>query len=1172
MGIRDEIAATFQRLALDVRIAGAQAAGVFGVDVSAGLSQINAQVTIHLTQRSASAEEGAAVEVWPSINGLSAVVFKGEIVGPSWESFPGIVALDARGMLARARLEWGGDDRTYTDEDDADIIFNLLNAMAIPDDRMHIESSGWTLATVQELVLKSGQAFWPTIEEIDRLAGFKTFDKPDGTIWRQRVSASAGPAPAFTYEQGVNIISVHRRRSREGIVNKVIVTGLTYEGIQIGGPGVAEAQAPNPFVPTPPGYITRDERSDLVEADGKAQEIADRMVSDLNRRPESYEVETTLNMLLQPGMTVRLIHDDVESGSATVLIDRVQHTLRAASFRTTFTTSGGNLLGTAVSNLPPSIVLDVKLFLEALDTGSAIERMVVVVADASATTDPDGDETAIVFDWALTLDTGTIDPATATGTGLSLVRAVISGAATELTIVLIATDAGGAAVTLTRVVPIDASTLYVEDLYSAEGTIIAASDDPTVPWHEQTVPGGAAATCLMPIAPAWGQLWGCDDGHIYATTATDMLRSAPTDLGQPHGAIACTAVWVHELDQTRAWAAFNDGKVYFGVVVPTAPSATWTLRGTAPAGPVQEIRESFGALGSLRITAGNGYYGSEDGGATWTLIHDFESQAWRMAGGWDTNLASALDNDDPLYAETGTVPTLPVLDPVVRHIRGISFGWRLPDLYLADDQARLLRADDLVTATHVDDAPAGVNHLIRSGNVDGVVYAALGDGTGGGGVMKSIRLEAPWYERQTDTRAVFMVGYGPAHLPIVPVEVLVPTWAGGTGNDGLWHYIPGTGWVLHNSGLPTGWRWVYGVANPANLDEWVMLGVPDNAYSSPSFVNSQSIHVDGGVLKATDTSDSPIWRTDDGGASWAAVDLSVPTTYGSREDWFVDALFMDFDDTGALHVAGHLNDNTGADGGRLVRWRGDPAGTIAAQQLTPEVGASHAGIDIFGMATGQDGDLIICAVDSRTISVSGVKALMLWTATHPAPETPPEVIGYPNESNSRWLSCVPGTRLLAGQLSDNGGTVVGSIYSLDYRASVAVGGSNFSDGISNQIGYTGDAPSVGSASLLATAGNGTLYRTRTISGNYIIESYANLQYGATSATTVFTVGDTTIPASGRADRVSGVALAYRLVAGNDRGKNVVAFDGRVWQEITGPAAATHATMSNWIEVLRRSAS
>lgn len=862
MGIREELNNSVQRITLSVKIGGVEIANVAGVDVSMGLSQVNAAAQITIAgARPSVAEEYATVDIWAGYNGSVAQIFYGELSGVDWEHFPGTIKIDARDRLARLRLPWGGEDREYTEQEDGAIIQNLVEAMGISSEVTHIESSGWEMGVIEPVVARADQSFWPLVEEIDRLTGYRTYTTSDGVIRRTRVSGQVGGGGAFTYEKGVNIIRGRRTRSLNGIVNKITIRGLTYEGLEV----IGEATADSPYIPDPPGTVGESIQSNLVETDADAQSIAQRMVSDRNRRPEAFEGEVIGNPLLQPGMTVTVIHDELESGSANLLLDRVQHTISRNGFRTSIRTMGGALSG--VSQAAPIPAFDLKLFLEGEDTGSGVTTKIVGVADGTASIDQDGDASLMTFAWEVAATGGTPNPASGSG---PVFRFVVDGDATEITVTLTVTDVQSMTGVLTRTVAIDQSNMLIEELWTAEGSVVAGTFDGEKTWIELS-PASGNATCLAPFAAEWGQIWGTSTGHIYATF--DRLESL-TDLGAPAGAIACTAVWIHEQDSTRLWAGFNDGKVYQGTLNVTAKTATWALRGTVPAGPVREIRESYGTLGELRAMAGANYYYSTTAGATWTLV-DSGDTASRMAAGFDLNLYSFLNDAEPLRAEGGTTITLPA---DTEHIRGVSFGWRIEEIYAADNEANLLRSAEgnLTTLEVVGSAPAGVNHLVRSGNLDGVVYGAVGDGTGGNsGAIKSIRNEDPWYIRRTDDRQVYMVGVGVAHLPNVIGDIELIRLSNGdvtpSGSRGVWHFVKNIGWTQKNSGLPSSGDaaifWLYIAANPFNPNQWLLVG-------NTVFEGDYRIVGDQVLMKDLDV--SPLWYTGNAGTSWSPVVLPKP--------------------------------------------------------------------------------------------------------------------------------------------------------------------------------------------------------------------------------------------------------------------------------------------------------
>jgi hypothetical protein len=829
MSLASAIASTIQRITLEARVDGRSVSEVIEVSVSMGFDQVNAQATLYTRTRPSWAEETKSVEIWAGYNGETALIFRGELSGISWEDGPGRVGLDCRDLLARTRLEWQGETVEETNIDSAAMVRHILEIYGIPSSAAHIEGSGWTMGTIFPVTLKKGETGFALIQRIDALEGYRTFTDSAGVIRRMRVSGNPGASGAYTITTAQLIERPRRVRTLDGIANACIVTGLTYEGLTVGGEGVAEASAPNPYVPSPPGFVGSSIQDDLIEDDATALAIARREVSDKNRRPEGLELQIVGDPRIQPAMTLAVTEPALETGTANVFVEHVAHQI-GATFTTTLKTTGGSLSG-FVAGVPVAI-FDVRMVLEGEDTGSGVSGLIVGVCDGSQSYDPDG--TIASYSWAISATGATPGPTSGSG---PIQRFTVPSTATDITIALTVTDNDTLTDTLSRTIPVDTSTMLVEDLYTAEGSIVACSSDGEQTWREQT-PASGDATCLAAFAPGWGQIWGTDSGHIYATF--DKLLSALVDLGQPAGANACTAVFAHEQDDTRLWAAFDDGRVYFGTVDTTAQTIVWALQGTVPDGPVREIRESYGTFGELRATAGAGYYYSADAGNSWSLVHAFDT-AWRMAAGFDTNLASGLNDAAPLYDEDGTPPTLP---GGVEHIRGLSFGLKQQELYAADDLAQLYLGSgptfDL--SAHADSAPAGVNHMIRSGNIDRVVYMAVGDGTGLNGFAKWIPdTKAPWMIRRTALRAGAMIGYGPLHTPerLAYTILMLPEGASGDA-DSL--FITRDGGVIWSSkALPeankSDWQWIE--ANPFDKNTLLLYrftGTADNAlYYSPDF-------------------------------------------------------------------------------------------------------------------------------------------------------------------------------------------------------------------------------------------------------------------------------------------------------------------------------------------------
>jgi hypothetical protein len=755
---------SIQTITYEVRVAGRIVPRVLEVSCSAGYDQINSEATIWVAARPSWADERLPVTIWAKNTATSSgQIFGGEITGFDWTYATTKIGIICGDLLARARDTWGGDDEEYSSQTSAAVIRNSLEKNAIPSGAASIEGDDWTVGVINPLILKNGDDPYSTlIEPLDDLEGYKTYSLTSGVIVRRRVTGAAGPAASLTFAKGVTILSAPRHtRTALGIVNKVIITGVEYEGLLVGGPGVGEASASNFYVSNVSGFNTERIQSNLIEDDDTALAFAERRVADKNRRPEAVEFSIPLDPRVQPGMTIAVNHADLECSGLPMFCAHVAHAIGGSGATTTIRASGGSVAAPVLQ--PPTAVFAIQATREAVDTGSSIDPIVVIICDGSGSFDSDG--TIASYAWSISVDAGTVDPASSSE---SVLRAVVAGAATTVTVTLTVTDDDSLEGSLTLEYVIDETTLHIEELYTAEGTLLAGSFDGEQTWVEVSTPSGNA-TCLAAIAPAWGQVWGTSTGHIYATF--DQLATV-VDLGTPHGAVACTAVWVHEEDQTRLWAGFSDGKVAYAAVDTDAFTANWSLRGDVGTGPINEIRESVGTLNELRATASTIYHYSTDGGSTWSAAHTFATGiAWRMAAGFDQNMVGALGDTSPIYGED-TTPTVP---GGVEHLRGLAMGWRTQELYAVDDTAQLMRSgSDFAALSVISSAPVGINHIIRSGNLDGVVYLAGGDGTGtNNGALKSIRMEAPWYIRKTTARKVHMIGYGSLQLPPAPICITV---------------------------------------------------------------------------------------------------------------------------------------------------------------------------------------------------------------------------------------------------------------------------------------------------------------------------------------------------------------------------------------------------------------
>lgn len=1147
MAIRSHVDnTTLRTIRLEVKVNKEEIADAIGFTASFGFSQVNKHFVLRCRTRNQEVVAGAEIEAWIYINGSDngAKIFYGEVTKEDWKAGPKGFEKSATGKLARLRNAWGGAERTYEDQDDAAVIRNLIEAHGIAASEMRIESSSWTLGTIDPVVLTENDVAWNLIEEIDEIAGFVTYERING-IYRHELALSPGVTPKWTYTRGVNILKgAQRTLDTTGIVNKIMVEGLNYEGLS---DIEAEYSAPNEYLletmPTNP-YIAHKITSNLIETPDKATAVARDYVNKHNRLPEVVTLPVLGNPLIDPGDTIKVTDSDLELTNAMLLVTDVKHSLEGAKFRTTITAIGANLGGLRLQ--APIADYELTMFKQAKDSGSGPVAFAGCRANAAKSTDPDGDETLMTYAWTVSGVGGT--PSPTSGTGVTFLF-TLPAATTSITLQLTVTDSDGLTNVLSKTFTVDFAAMPVEDLWRIENGLLGITIDGGMTWLTQSIASGNG-TCLMPIAKTW-QACGTSTGHIYASF--DKCKAALTDLGTPNGAVAVGAVWIHELEPTRCWAAFADGKVYFGQVDTTAKTAVWTLKGTAPATPIREIRESYGTVfGELRIAAGNGYYISRDSGATWTVLKTSAGTAMRMAAGFETN-AIAFDGDAaPVQYEEAGNPAFPVLVPVVDSIRAITPGLTDKEFYAADNQtpARTFRSNDtLTTYTRVGDMGQRANHMIRSNNKPKTLYAAVGDGSGTtAGVMKSDDGGDTWfYVYRGGTTAVHMVGAGGSHLPevIARTEIISPTF-GLASSNGVYHFVPAIGgvpasWALKNSGLPSGQWWgLWICANPFNQSEWLLL--INTANSNTTFERS------GTTIKCADGSTSPLWRSNDDGGSWSAVTLTE--SGATPESMRLFQVEFSRQTPGEWFLTGTAKIDVTTARGIFLRGTGN-----ASTSSFVDNDWSNPQFAIPGLA----GDVIIAEEDSPGTGLGNFGRIGVIS---PGTDNIADVLGGMGEhyyiERGRGLS----RSLYGANRSFNEERV---LYFKDYGSPPSVVGTSYAI-LSN-----------GPAYWLTVAANGDVLVGGERNSDYIRRSILRLtnfsqnSSGTGATETVIAATVLTSPEGigmVRAGRPTGAGVAARIVGfpGTDKTDFFTSDDsGATWVRVTGPVT----TLANRLEVLER---
>ncbi len=263
-----------------------------------------------------------------------------------------------------------------------------------------------------------------TVEELDLVEGYKTYTDRTGVLRRTPILGSVGSGGSFTYTQGYNIFTCCRSRTKVNIENYCLVLGANYLGLQIGGEGISEAFADNPYVSDPPRFQGPTLRSDFIEDDARALFVARLRVAIGNRLAREVRAGGARATRASARSAILTIdHDAVESGATRVPIDQIQHSIRldAATFTTAITTLGGTIVDTQI-NLPPVALIDVKCFQEHDANGASVDRH--GRADGTASYDRDS-EGPLAYAWTAAVDAGTVTPNTSTA---ALLRALITAA------------------------------------------------------------------------------------------------------------------------------------------------------------------------------------------------------------------------------------------------------------------------------------------------------------------------------------------------------------------------------------------------------------------------------------------------------------------------------------------------------------------------------------------------------------------------------------------------------------------------------------------------------------------------------------------------------------------------------------------------------------------------
>jgi hypothetical protein len=279
------------------------------------------------------------VEIFGGAGGAIVALFKGNLETIEEDYFPHSATLTCVGTLKRLEREWNHLEE-YTGQEDAAMITNFIEKRS----GLHsIESSGWVLGTRADILIQPGETFISWVDEVDEIAGYRTYDRHDGAVYRRRDDPTMTGSVAATLTEGEQILSISLREDYDAIRNHVRVLGLPLGLFGIDRTAESTNGDLDALMPgTAPNYNVLTIQSDLIETPGHADAIAARALGDFNRVRKSLEVTIPFDPTLTVDDGVQIVAPGI-GVSATCAIWDIQHDVDGEGGTTTITTNQGTL-------------------------------------------------------------------------------------------------------------------------------------------------------------------------------------------------------------------------------------------------------------------------------------------------------------------------------------------------------------------------------------------------------------------------------------------------------------------------------------------------------------------------------------------------------------------------------------------------------------------------------------------------------------------------------------------------------------------------------------------------------------------------------------------------------------------------------------------------------------
>jgi hypothetical protein len=761
---------------------------------------------------------------------------------------------------------------TWSNRGFTDAVTDLLTAAGLSSSQigpLYDPGSTYNLGTFDDITIETDENLSSVMRELMEFGGTAIWVSNTGIV---RVSDYTGIPVAnssitYAWNPSGSERPIYDVRQQFGNID-AIVSSFTATG-----PTRSDGTEPNGTF-TASGITGKHDGSNYRFAQSSAvcQAIAEREVIRRARVKQILSLDAMYDPDLMPGRTTKVQVSQFLGINDVAFVESIS--ANADLMTITYIFGQSRVPGEGFSVYPPPYA-DFTFTLEAelIDTGGSLEKRLIVQCDASASYVAQG---TIGYSWSVS--GATPDPAS--------IPAVV-----DPIFALDTGDPAGVSVTLT-----------VSDGIATPQPVTKALDSPDV----QTI------TRVLSIAKAsngWRILRDINTGY------EDFTRA-----GQSCDA---TAKFSANGPLLSGW---DDGAVYSWD--PEGGSAT--LLWTEPSGTgITSIYRNQETAEDITVTAGAKLYRSQDNGATFTLlstaantINDVEvanaSNYIRICTG--NTVLESFDQTNFTAAQTGEAGSVCQQQANAPFVGGSNAACYTG----TTTSAGLVVFDQGFTVDWSGvTAPSGITTISAalaeeaficgdaSGNLykltwDGSQYVAsdIGqtDATGtAADLIRDDRLnelvfgsDSTWQSFKVlnfdtilaiDLQPSVQIGIGPLANLSPRYRLLIPTV--GASSGGVYEYLNGS-WTLRNSGLPTATAYGYRlVANPFDADEWLLQFVQ---------TSTGDLDISGGVIVSDGTTDSPVWRTTDGGLTWNEVTLSFagPFPAGATRTLIGTLAFDDF--------------------------------------------------------------------------------------------------------------------------------------------------------------------------------------------------------------------------------------------------------------------------------------